>query len=587
MTAKRASPSKSKNTLFYLIPLGIVLVMVAMALSPIDGMVGHDYSHVIPRLHIGMLFFHQNGFKIPHYTPSLCGGEPFFADPQSYYYSLTQWLAFFVDAFLACQITWIFFYGLGYWGMYELLRKVFRTNVPVSHLGALMFVLNGFSFEHAFVGHTTHHSFLLAPWLIYHLLRRITFSAIPVLKRSSSIALLMSYIWYSGGMHVMFVFSVMTLIIIPFVVSRFRKLREVWEEAAVWVLSALMIVLCCGGKLAAAIAYSRRFFSAPIDFSSDSILIQFFRYFWFLPGATPNHLPFGRLNMGCWEYVGFVTKLVLPLACVFAWHTFRQGAHYRRLIGFYALFIPLVIVICSGQYNEAIPFVSSYHLPIKLLSSMIVFMALLSALALQAMSKKWKLEKSPWGFCIIAAFLIVEFSTCVNYFTSKHIGIAYPYLGVVDDNLRKSYKLPEVTMVTDAAGDDDQMIGDGRTSLQCYEPLFGYRGESMNSQTIPGAVWIKRFGRFNLNHPGCLVYPEFFHCEPWDLIKTEDQSNLELFITGYAPRWQLPRWQEIWINVSLLALLVCAILCWTPSRTLNNLSLFFRNLGESKAQQRH
>src|SRR3989442_8323820 len=60
-----------------------------------NGGLGHDYSYVLPTLLAGHYWYAVNGpLAIPWFTPAICGGVPLLADPQSFYYSVPQWLAF-------------------------------------------------------------------------------------------------------------------------------------------------------------------------------------------------------------------------------------------------------------------------------------------------------------------------------------------------------------------------------------------------------------------------------------------------------------------------------------------------------------
>lgn len=132
------------------VPFVAALALIFYRLQPTNGEMGHDYYHYFVRLYLGSIHFWQNGLATPHFTPSLCGGMPFFADPQSIYHSLQQVLAFFVPPLLATHATFLIFYLLGYWGMWRLCHEVFDMDIVVSHLGALLFSLNGFTFAHIY-----------------------------------------------------------------------------------------------------------------------------------------------------------------------------------------------------------------------------------------------------------------------------------------------------------------------------------------------------------------------------------------------------------------------------------------------------
>jgi len=129
-------------------PCLIALCYIYYCFQPIDGMIGHDYAHALPRIYLGYFHFWQNFLDIPHYSASLCGGIPRFADPQNAYYSMYQWLSFFLDPLKATHLTIIFFYFLGYLGTKKLCQAILKCSERSAHFGALIFVFNGFMFGH-------------------------------------------------------------------------------------------------------------------------------------------------------------------------------------------------------------------------------------------------------------------------------------------------------------------------------------------------------------------------------------------------------------------------------------------------------
>ena len=136
------------------------------------GTLGHDYSYFMPRLLLGYYWFQQNGlWAVPWFTPGLCGGLPFYANPQSLYYSLPQFATFFTDPLTAVRTTFLLFGALGYAGSYLLLRRVLGLGVPAALFGAVVFAFNGFFAHRLLIGHLTFHSFMLVPWAAFWLLR--------------------------------------------------------------------------------------------------------------------------------------------------------------------------------------------------------------------------------------------------------------------------------------------------------------------------------------------------------------------------------------------------------------------------------
>ena len=288
--------------------------MIFVKLRPLQGAgglyLGHDYYHYLTRLYIGAVHFWRNGFAVPHYTPSLCGGMPFFADPQSVYYSLPQWLTFAINPLAATHLTILLSYAAAYLGFLKLAGGVFRLHPVASHFGALLFVLNGFSFSNLLVGHITHHSFLLFPWILY-LLFKDTRSAGSFLRDVSAFSLLLTYTFYSGGMHILVVFTIGFVIALPLLLE--RKLAAGAGRRLLLFLTTTAVFLClaCSGKLIASVLFSAAFFHSGIDSSGEGVLELVTRYFWFDPGTTPVYLRFGHMHFGPWEYVGFLSKSTL------------------------------------------------------------------------------------------------------------------------------------------------------------------------------------------------------------------------------------------------------------------------------------
>ncbi|MCX7090061.1 MAG: hypothetical protein NTU48_01225 [Legionellales bacterium] len=132
-----ASPILSKRTLIY-VPMLIGLYIVMSRLFPFGpNLIGHDYVPGVFLFLFGRDYFWKNGFAIPHYIASLCGGVPYFANPQSVYYSLPQLLTFFMDPFIAFKISIVSYYLIGYFSMLYLLRACLQF-IPDAYVPRLV-----------------------------------------------------------------------------------------------------------------------------------------------------------------------------------------------------------------------------------------------------------------------------------------------------------------------------------------------------------------------------------------------------------------------------------------------------------------
>src|SRR5512135_3628524 len=126
---------RSRTTLVY---LGLAFAGLLWAYNAIfgayfplpNGLMGHDYALTMPAFEDGYLWFRNNGFlSPPWFTPSFCAGQPYFADPQSVFYSVPQFLAFVMDPLSAIHASVLLFAGLGFWGTYVLGRRTFALSV--------------------------------------------------------------------------------------------------------------------------------------------------------------------------------------------------------------------------------------------------------------------------------------------------------------------------------------------------------------------------------------------------------------------------------------------------------------------------
>jgi hypothetical protein len=174
-------------------------------LSP-RGALGHDYSQFLPQLLNGAYWFHENGIRsIPWFTPALCGGIPFFANPQNMYFSLPQFLAFVVDPLQAVRLTIMVSAGAGFAGMFFLMRNAFSMRTGSALFGATVFLFNGFFSSRMLVGHFTFHAFMLVPGIAYWLVRALPrdpgMRSWRAASDSALAALGMAYVLYAGGVH--------------------------------------------------------------------------------------------------------------------------------------------------------------------------------------------------------------------------------------------------------------------------------------------------------------------------------------------------------------------------------------------------
>jgi hypothetical protein len=553
---------RHSNWILLVIP-SLLLIAGWFAFGPIGGRLGQDYYREIPRMLAGSLHFWQNGFAVPHFSPSFCGGIPIFADPQSSYYSLPQFLAFALDPMVAIRISLLIFYALGYLFTFLWLRHALEYENEVSHFGALLFVLNGFVFAHLFVGHLTHHSYLLCPALLYFLCKKVPDSW----RRQLTDACLFSLIWiytiYSGGFHMLVLFTVLTGLALP-LVSYKRSFKETFRWfATLGGALVLALLLVCSGKLVAISRYSPHFYRMPFNLSPDNPWVTSARYFWSNPWDVPSTIRFGKYSFGVWEFLGFVSKLTLLGPAYLLFRALRQNS--KKEIVFASIFAVVIAFVCflaTGRAdNEQLPFFKMYHNPIKLLGALIPFLIWALAASLSDLLRNTKWLRDPrWR---VIFFLALSIGVCVeewdhfSYYVSNRTGLDYTYDPKIYADLKQRGTLPPIKRVEASLGGDTNAAIGGYSSLACYEPVFGYRWEGLLTSVRPGDVFAITEGRFNMNQPGCLLYPEFYHCRPWDRVKESERENLRQFLAGNSSAWPIPGWQTGLLVLNAIFLLLC------------------------------
>ncbi len=568
---------KSTTALPLLFP-SLLLIAAWFVFGPIAGHLGQDYYREFPRMVSGALYFWQNGWAVPHYSATFCGGIPIFADPQSSYYSLPQFLAFWIDPLVAVRLSLVVFYAMGYFFMFLWLHRSLHYEKAVSHFGALLFILNGFIFANLFVGHLTHHPYLWCPAILYFLFKKTPTRWRNLITECFLFDLIWIYTFYSGGIHMLILFSLLTAIMVPLVYyHRLCSEEESFKDITVGLGSLALslgvaFALVCSGKLAAILRYSPFFYPTAFNLTPDSPWLTTVRYFWANPWDVVSSLFFGKYRFGIWEFVGFVSKITLlgPVYLLIR-AVLRKSTKELVLAILYTAIIGFVCLLASGKGgNSYLPFFRKYHNPIKLFGSLIPLLiwGCIAALNDFAGRVKW-LSQTQWRalfFIGLSMMVCIEEYEYFNFYVANKTGLDYEYDPQIYADLKNRETLPPIQRVEATLGADSEAARGGYSSLACYEPIFGYRLEGLLTKVQPGSVFTIRDGYYNINHPGCLLYPEFYGCHPWDRVKETDGEAFKKFLSGDSSAWPVPDWQEtliifnvifllLWLTLPLLSLL--------------------------------
>lgn len=539
-----------------------------------NGRMGHDYALTLTQLVDGFLWYQNNGFLTPPwFTPSFCGGQAYFADPQSIFYSVPQFIAFFVDPVTTAYSAMLIFAGLGFWGTYILARGPLHLSIMASLVAACLFMFNGFYSHRMIIGHYGFQPFMLVPWVAWLLCLPKT----SLLRSASivvSVGLLLAY-WLQGGLATLIIpagLSVVALVCVADLIRPGRIVTAVFHGLG----GGLLALMICASKLTASIAlmgqFPRNFYSLPgLDHLWDLLIFVFQALF------DSSQRTYDRVNP-LWKNMQWETQphelaygvTVLPAIAIlvgffFYLPRFRQlKAHKFSASGLILLAIlpiPLLLLFYSPDWNnilKSLPVVGSTTSPYRWL---IFYIPLLSLLTAKIIDRPRIL---PVAF-IMTMLSVPAFSAFENtdFYTSQNFN-PLPLLQF-DQAIREGKIEPRITNVVSnglSYGFDNQMhFVAGASALRCYNPLFGYRLEKFVKEPLfVGSIeQPTKHGGFNLRNPACLVFPEENQCKPWESFSMKDREKMQSFARYKGFEFEKSTYQQ-WADAITLMTLVGILL---------------------------
>jgi hypothetical protein len=142
----------------------------------INNSLNGDYILSVPAAIFGKIWFLKNGlFEIPHFNAATCCGIPFYADPQSAYYSLQQFLFIIFDVDLATRILFLILLIISFIGTYLLARFCFKFEKYNSLLCASLFLFNGFFVYRFLWGHLQYCYYVFVPLYCFFVIQSSLF----------------------------------------------------------------------------------------------------------------------------------------------------------------------------------------------------------------------------------------------------------------------------------------------------------------------------------------------------------------------------------------------------------------------------
>lgn len=520
-----------------------------------NGRMGHDYMGTLGIFLDGFLWYRNNGFITPPwFSPSFCGGQALFADPQSGFYSIPQFLTFLVDPLQAVYWSFLLFAALGFWGMYLFARHCLALERLPAFVAATVFMFNGFYAHRMIIGHYGYQSFMLLPMIALLLLRKPT----APLRSARSImysllaGLLVAY-WFHSGLTTLMIPAALGVVCLA-CLAAFRTPDGIAKSLVARGTLALLPVLgLAASKLNANLTLMSRFardfyplpgIAGPADLLEFVLRALFYSsentYRMATPlwkniqwSAMPHELAYGVTPIPLAIYIIALGVVALRLR--------RQTGNspdWRRhvlpaaILGAILVW-PVAMLYYSPEWNAALkslPLIGSTTSPFRWLIIYIPCIAALSGIAVASAGRARGLVAA----LAIIGIPLLNFLEVRSYYEAQDHD---PRAVLAFYNaLRSGTAESRIVRIGAQQAVDNSQLAEGTSPMRCYNPLYGYRLEKLgNGHLVPGpADAVAPDGSLNLLNPACLLFPDENQCRPWDTFKAEQRHEAERF-TAYRP----------------------------------------------------
>jgi hypothetical protein len=555
----------------------IILILVGQAYP----VVGHDYRYFVPRLIDTDLYIRLNGLSIQWFTPSFGGGLPAFPNPQHLQHSVLQLLTLVMNPWRAVLVSTAMVTAIGLAGCYGFLRSRLQLGAPAAMLGALFFIANGFSIERVIVGHL---GFQLFPLMIL-MLWTITGRTWPVAARGALLGLLIALTLYHGG-GILLVIEAMSIALCLPLLLLFRA--DLLEGARPWRAAAIGVVFGAAigaPKIATAMMLMRHFPRSFLTPSHPNVIhglsgllsqlagVETLAPLLMAAGVDPARAYGAMVNLtsspelGIWELdAGFPPTFFVCLA-LGVWAVVRErqrqlpavAAGGSRRVPLAALVVGIWITIeaCLGTglifpWLQRLPIISTMHVFPRFAGAAVLPLSLAAA----CLVDRWiKAGREPMA----AALIVLTSLSPLAYLLlpAPMLGRTFNVSQSIEDYaaLRQpgNAGIDRIAAVSDA-----EALSLHASSLQPYDPLFGYGNELFAAKVHEGVIRETDNGRWNMTDPRSLVFRTADGGDLFERIRESDREALEAFLAHRRPDWPLPasvRWLTF---VALGAVLACA-----------------------------
>ena len=562
-------------------------------------LLGHDYEYFIPSFVFGKIWFSNNFFSVPWFTPSFCCGIPFYADPQSMYYSIPQIIFLVFDPILSVKIIFFILSLISYVGMFLLIRGNFKYNGYVSLLCASLFLFNGFFVYRAIAGHVGYLGFIFVPLYCYFLIK----SCENLSNNSSYVYLILSSIifanfFHSGSSPIFLIIFVSILSALLFY-SHFTNSFKIFFKFASSLLLGILISL---SKITSTLFFLNNFprkYSTTEFHSFISYTKTFFLSFFLNPDEKyfNNNItslsPFGvndekstgiQFGVHEMEYSVSLVPIIL-LFFIFFLNKKNIKLNYYNIRFFLLLVLIFSIPVFLNinflnqfQLIEKIPILNSTWTRFRWMAIYILPIIIVSGLIIQNLNFSFSQKK----YLVIVMIFVLLTQNFIKDKSWHFNDQSYAIKNVIDFSLKlKTDKKPEIlgpAILIDKFSNPkivnykNDMFFYSYSPLTCYQPIFGYNLRRLPAQKIrfdsklilsDGSYMLyanklsEHNGRLNLFNPSCFLFPEENNCLPGDTFEISDKNKLIKFANYRKFEFKQNRLQIVSNYISVITFMGC------------------------------
>ena len=589
--------SKLEKIHFYLISALVILFhqyLFQYYLS--SGYFHYDWQSALSRLIFGKLWFLNNGLAVPWFTPHVCCGLPFFANPQSEFYSLTQILFNILQPLTFIKILFLLYSVISYFGFFILSKKIFNLSNNSSIIGSSLFLFNHYFIFHYLSGHIAWSVFCLIPILFY--LNCLSFDHRDDLKKSLfylvSSSLVFSLMMHSGGSRIIveILLSIYFLTLIHII--KFRNLKII-----IYIFFASLIGLCISSsKIYSAWVFVSNFPRdlEPIQFLSfyDFVKVFFDFFFLFPQNEIKDHIITYSHNVSIEELSFNISILPLIILSIFL-SNFRKLPKIKiQIFTILVLLISMLVIILLGFSNtflgnliQNLPIITNDWVVFRMYAPFIIIFCLTSSF----MFEKINLKHNKIFTVIFLSIVILQnavlderkLNSVLIHSLDNFLNSNINAQNFQKFEINKIISILDENSTFDAPKQHDFFL-ENKSIQFCYFSIFGYdlkqfipiakdlvfnskikmkakESERNNNlkkfvNILEGDPYYLNDGSFNFINPACFLNPKENDCEKNYFFKENNKSELVKFLKYKSYKFKHSNKQLFFNYLSLIVFLL-------------------------------